>query len=468
MLEVPIAPRDDAPFAAVLDPEDLARYRQAVGRARRRLEQRRLWHINSTPTGGGVAEILGTVLGYLRHAGIDARWLVIRADPAFFAITKRIHNRLHGEPGDGGALGDFEREHVVRVTEDNLARLRDLVRPGDVAFVHDPQPLGLVPALTRMGVEVVWTCHVGVDEPNELAREAWAFLRPFLDGARAFVFTRAAYVWEGIERDRVVILPPCIDAFSLKNVELDDAARDAILAAAGVLPARVPGDPVFRRGDGREGRVTHAADVRHVEPIPAEARLVVQVSRWDRLKDPVGVLQGFARHVERRDVHLVLAGPAPAAVADDPEAMEVLDEVEGAWEELPPDARRRAHLVNVPTVDVEENAVIVNALQRRADVVVQKSLAEGFGLTVTEAMWKRRPVVASRVGGIQDQIVDGEHGRLVDPRDLAAFGAAVEAVLADPDAASTLADAAHDRVRRSFLAPHYLARGLELLERLDG
>ena len=200
----------------------------------------------------------------------------------------------------------------------------------------------------------------------------------------------------------------------------------------------------------------------------AGAPVVVQVSRWDALNDPVGVIRGFADDTDVEDAHLLLAGPAPSAVADDPEALQVLDEVERARERLRPDARARVHLANLPTDDVEENAVIVNALQRRADVVVQKSLAEGFGLTVTEAMWKRRPIVASRVGGIQDQITDGEHGRLVDPRDLPGFGDAVEELLADRSKAEAMGDAARERVRRTYTAVHYLANYLDLIERVAG
>jgi trehalose synthase len=164
----------------------------------------------------------------------------------------------------------------------------------------------------------------------------------------------------------------------------------------------------------------------------------------------------------------MLAGPAPSSIADDPEAIEVLDGVERAWERLRPEVRGYVHLANLPTEDVEENAVIVNALQRRADVIVQKSLAEGFGLTVTEAMWKGRPIVASRVGGIQDQIVDGQHGLLVDPRDLGSFGRALAAILRDPGYGERIAAAARERVRERYLAPHYHANYLALFDRLLG
>ena len=164
--------------------------------------------------------------------------------------------------------------------------------------------------------------------------------------------------------------------------------------------------------------------------------------------------------------HLVLAGPDVAAVADDPEGAEVLAEVEAAWHGLPRAVRRRVHLALLPMDDADENAIVVNALQRRADVVVQKSIAEGFGLTVAEAMWKGRPVVASRVGGIQDQIEDGTTGHLVDPRDLAAFGARISDLLADLHEAERMGEAAQRRVRDHFLGARHLGQYVELFERV--
>jgi trehalose synthase len=191
--------------------------------------------------------------------------------------------------------------------------------------------------------------------------------------------------------------------------------------------------------------------------------VVAQVSRWDRLKDPVGVLTGFVERVPADDEpHLVLVGTDVSAVADDPEGAEVLAETEAAWHALPPAERRRVHLALLPMVDADENAVMVNALQRRADVVVQKSLAEGFGLTVAEAMWKGRPVVASAVGGIQDQIEDGVTGYLIDPEDLGAFGDRVSSLLADPHSAERIGHAAQLRVRDLFLGARHLGQYVDL------
>jgi len=197
---------------------------------------------------------------------------------------------------------------------------------------------------------------------------------------------------------------------------------------------------------------------------------VLQVSRWDRLKDPRGVLECFARHISDPATHLALVGPASGAISDDPEGTAVYGDVAESWRRQPDEVRQRVHLVNLLMEDLDENAAMVNALQRRSDAIVQKSLAEGFGLTVAEAMWKARPVIASRVGGIQDQIVDGESGLLIDdPTDLAAFGAAIERVLADADLAARLGVGARQRVRERFLAIGRLREYVELVGSLiDG
>ena len=276
------------------------------------------------------------------------------------------------------------------------------------------------------------------------------------------MFTRNSYVWEGLDRQQVVLIPPCIDPLALKNIDLSPAQQEAIMVIAGLVTGADP-DASFERPDGTPVRVERRADVLELMRVPPDAPIVTQVSRWDRLKDPVGVLRGFADEPSIGDAHLILAGPSPSSVADDPEAEGVLSELRDAWNDQPMHVRERIHLANLPTDDVDENAVMVNALQRRADVVVQKSLAEGFGLTVTEAMWKRRPIVAGAVGGVLEQIDDGVQGVLVDPSDLGAFGAAVGDLLADPARAAALGGAAHERVRERFLPPHYLAANLEIV-----
>jgi trehalose synthase len=245
----------------------------------------------------------------------------------------------------------------------------------------------------------------------------------------------------------------------------------AILGHVGLVDDARAGAPVFTLEDGSVGRVDHMAEVLRVGRAPSwDTPLVVQVSRWDRMKDPIGVLEGFARLVEAEaapGTHLVLAGPNVGAVADDPEGPRILAEVEQAWRALPEAHRKLVHLAQLPMNDVQENGAIVNALQRHAAVIVQKSLREGFGLTVTEAMWKRRPVVASAVGGIRDQIRDGVEGLLVhDPSDRGELAAALERVLDDEALARLLGDAAYERVRAEYLSISSLVHWAELIRML--
>jgi trehalose synthase len=459
---------DPRRFEAVLSPPDYAELLGLIDRSAAALRARVIWNVNSTARGGGVVEMLRPLLGYSRGGGVDARWAVISGDPEFFAITKRLHNHLHGFDGDGGALGSAQRAHYERVLAANAADFVPLVHSRDVVILHDPQTAGLIEAVKRTGAAVIWRCHVGLDRPNDRAREAWDFLRWFVVHADACVFSRATFAWEGLEHHRITVIQPSIDVFSPKNAALTSEQSRAILARAGVLANGPVTHATFERSDGSPGRVDRRAEMLEETRLRPEDPLVAQVSRWDRLKDPLGVLEGFARHVpDAEAAHLLLAGPATASVSDDPEGAEVFDSVRAAWHALPRDARRRVHLASLPMDDVEENAAIVNALQSHATVVVQKSLAEGFGLTVAEAMWKRRPVVASRVGGIQDQIVDGESGVLIsDPRELGEFGAAIAGLLGDRVRARRIGDAARDRVAHHFLGPHHLGRYFELIERL--
>jgi trehalose synthase len=433
--------------------EEYAAFEEVAARAREQFAGRAIWHVNSTARGGGVAEILHSLLPYVRGVGVDTRWAVLREEPEFFALTKRIHNHLHEDPGDGGSLGGEERalyEETLRASADQLARL---IQPGDVVYLHDPQAAGLVPAARELGVKTIWRCHVGVDEPGPLTRDAWDFLRPYVELADAYVFSRREYVWEGLLEEKVWLMPPAIDPFAPKNQELPPEDVAAILRTIGLGDGEPPTAPVFTRGDGTPGRVERPAQLLQEELLPHEAKFVVQVSRWDRLKDPSGLLECFARHVEDPDVHLGLVGPVTWAVSDDPEGAAVYGHVAESWRELPDDVRARVHLASLPMDDLDENAAMVNAIQRRADAIVQKSVAEGFGLTVAEAMWKGRPVIASRVGGIQDQIVDGESGVLVDdPCDLEAFAAAIHRVLGDPAEAERLGAGARRRVKDRFLA----------------
>ena len=443
--QVAVTPVPLERLAPLLTPERVERLETYVAVAQRLLEGRTIWNVNSTARGGGVAEMLRTLVAYAAGAGVDIRWLVVGGDPAFFTVTKRIHNRLHGVPGDGGRL-----DADARATYDaTLARQRgevvDRVRPGDIVLLHDPQTAGFAGELRHRGALVVWRCHVGLDEHNEWTREAWGFLRELVEPAHATIFSRESFAPDWVDRRWLRVIPPSLDPFSPKNEDLDDGEVEALVHREGLV---VEGDA-----------------------LPADARVVLQVSRWDRLKDMVGVLDAFAEHLDDLppDVHLVLAGPETSGVADDPEAAEVLAECRDRWRSLPERARARSHLVSVPMDDLDVNARIVNALQRWATVVVQKSLAEGFGLTVTEPMWKARPVVASAVGGIRDQVEHGVSGLLLDdPHDGAELAAALSSLLTDAGRCEEMGRAAHERVRDHYLADRHLIQYVELFAQLRG
>ena len=455
---------------------DSGRFEEALHASRRwreRLARRVFWNVNSTAVGGGVAEMLQPLLGYARGMGVDARWVVIRGKPDFFAVTKQVHHALHGSLGSGPALDAEARRVYEGVLRENALELRPLLRPGDVVLLHDPQTAGLAPHLEESGAHVLWRCHIGCETANEVSREGWRFLEPYLAEVPHFVFTRQAYVPDFCDHGKTVIITPSIDAFSAKNQDLSQDVIRTILVHTGLVEGPPPAnaDLRFVRDDGTPGRVERRADVVRLGRPPGwETPLVVQVSRWDPLKDMAGVMRGFAQMLRAghgSDAHLVLAGPNVSGVSDDPEGAAVFEQVVAEWRSLGEGIRQRVDLVCLPTQDVQENAAIVNALQRHAVLVVQKSLQEGFGLTVTEAMWKGRAVLASAVGGIQDQIEHGVSGVLLkDPADIATFAEALGGLLEDAAARERLGGAARERVRTEFLGVDHLLKYAALLERV--
>jgi trehalose synthase len=465
LTDVPVDVLSPDRFRAVLTTEQWVAFSAGVERARKLFAGRTIWMVNSTARGGGVAEMLSALLPYVRGAGIDTRWVVIAGDPEFFRITKRIHNHLHGAPGDSPVLSHDDRRHYEAVTEAGGRELCERIGERDIVVLHDPQTAGMIPVVRSRGVPTVWRCHVGLDMPNDLARSTWRFLIPYVSRADAYVFSRRTFAWEGLDPARIHVIAPSIDPFSPKNADMSAGHVAAILAAAGLEEPFGDVPPEFHRLRGEVDRIRHTAGVHEETRLHWGMPLVLQVSRWDRLKDPIGVIQGFAEGVVPHcDAHLMLAGPAFSGVADDPESAAVYAETEAYWRSLPETVRALVHLATLPMEDEEENAAIVNALQRRATVVVQKSLAEGFGLTVAEAMWKGRPVVASRIGGIQDQIEDGVTGFLLDdPRDVRAFGALVCRLLLDPPLARRIGEAAQRRVREHFLGTRDMLQYVDLL-----
>jgi trehalose synthase len=473
MQEVEVQAAPLAMLEAILSPERSERLVLTAVRAKALLADRVVWNVNATAHGGGVAEMLQGLLAYGRGAGVDTRWLVLDGDPRFFAITKRIHNALHGSADGRSGLGPFEREHYEQVLRDNSLSLQTRVRPHDIVLLHDPQTAGLVDGLLETGARIIWRSHIGRDDSNATTDRGWDFLRRYLERADAFVFSRLGYVPDWLASDRVRVIAPSIDPFSAKNRELDEDEVGRVLRRAGLIAGGNDIDPVaFTRRDGTSGHVRQHTDLMlGTDPLPADAPMVVQVSRWDRLKDMAGVLSAFADYVAsaRPDVHLMLVGPDVSGVSDDPEGAEVLLDCRAAWARLPEPIRSRCHLACIPMDDVDENAIIVNALQRHATVVVQKSLFEGFGLTVSEALWKSRPVLASAIGGIQDQIVDGRDGLLLpDPHDMVTFAQRLQLLFDDPLMAEGLGRNGREQVRDKFLGDRHLEQYVDLFTDLVG
>lgn len=432
MEEATLTERDPDLFADLLTPQAFAAFREAMSRGASALRVRTMWHLNTTLTGGGVAAMLGSMLPYIRGTGVNCRWLMVEAGDDFLAVTKRLHNALHGAPG---AFNAGDRRVYRETLAENAARLDFQVRRDDVVFVHDPQTAGLIPAFKARGATVVWHCHIGTDHPNDYSRAAWRFLHDDVAQADRYIFSRPGYLWEGLSPGKLRVIQPSIDPFSPKNRMLSTSDIDSRVSSI----------------------------------VPEGAPVMLQAGRWDKLKDPLGVLELFAGYLAdaRPDLHLVLAGPSAGDVSDDPSGADVLAECQAYQSALPPAVRERTHLLSTPMDDLDEADLAVNAIQRRADVVLVKSLAEGFGLVVAEAMWKQRPVVASRVGGIQDQIEHGKSGLLIDdPTDGLGFALAAGDLLDDPARAQEMGKQAHCRVIDQFLMSRQLTETMRLVRAL--
>lgn len=355
-------------------------------------------NINSTFTGGGVAEILGRMVPLLRQLGVDARWSVIKGNQEFFQVTKKLHNALHGREEK------LSPQEFSLFMETNQKNMEELDLYGDIIFVHDPQPAPLVEKKKQVDRKWVWRCHIDVSKPSQ---EVWNFLYPFIIQYDAAVFSAPAFSQQLPIRQ--ILISPSIDPLSDKNRELPRDTVDAVL------------------------------EKYH---LPREKPIITQVSRFDYLKDPVGVVQAFELVRRSIDCCLVLAG---GTASDDPESDRVLAEVKERAEGNPD-----IHVLPIPpNSDIE-----INALQRASAVIVQKSLKEGFGLTVSEALWKARPVVASAVGGIPLQVKNRFTGLLSHGIEGTAY--AIKQLLTNPEYARWLGENGRQHVKENFLITRHL------------
>jgi trehalose synthase len=369
----------------------------------------RVVHVNSTRVGGGVAEILAKLIPLKQELGIDTRWEVISGDEDFFRTTKKLHNALQGAPIQ---ISDDEIAHYERTNKESAAEMRDILESADIVFIHDPQPAALLKHTPGRRGRWIWRCHIDVSTPEQAA---WRRLRPFVAGFDASIFSLAAFA-QNLPHTQYLI-PPSIDPISEKNMPLEE--RD----------------------------LSRARDEFGIDP---EREMILQVSRYDRFKDPVGVIQAY-RLAKRFSpgLQLVLAG---GGAADDPEASEIIAEtMEAAGDD--PDI----HVLTLPP----DAHLTINALQRAADIVLQKSTREGFGLTVSEAMWKGKPVIGGNTGGIRLQIIDGHTGFLVSTPEGAALR--IRFLLHHKRRLEEMGALAREFVRDNFLLTRHLREYLTVI-----
>ncbi|MBU4377420.1 MAG: glycosyltransferase [Candidatus Omnitrophica bacterium] len=360
-----------------------------------RLKGKVIQHVNSTSVGGGVAEILNRMVPLLRDLGVDARWDLIKGGEQFFEVTKKFHNALHGR-NEGLTQHDFDI-----FMETSRMNIEEVNIYGDIVFIHDPQPIALVEK--KADNKWIWRCHIDVSDPDQ---KVWGFLLDFILKYDSAVFSAPSFSRELAIRQ--FLIAPSIDPLSDKNKELPQDVIDGVLAKYNIT---------------------------------TDKPIVTQISRFDRLKDPVGVIEAYQNVKRHIDCQLILAG---GTAADDPEAIQVLEEVR---EKAGGD--KDIHILLLPQNDVE-----INALQRASTVIVQKSLKEGFGLTVSEALWKGKPVVASNVGGIPLQIKHKYSGLLCHSVEGAAFG--IKQLLHSPGYAKKLGENGREHIRNNFLLTRHL------------
>lgn len=457
---------------------------QARGAAlAQRLGTSRVWMVNSTASGGGVAEMLPHTCGLLRDVGLDVRWLVLEPnDERFFTVTKALHHLLHGRDA-GRVLDDDDAACFRRVSVEAGDALAEHTEPGDVVVIHDPQPCGTASTLApEIGGRLVWRCHVGVPLHNAHTQAAWDFLSPWLAPFQSVVFSSERYVPAAL-RGRCSVMQPAIDALSHKNRELSPYKLLGILRSAGLAE---DGGPEWARFTTHAERYVDGAFVASGLPSLLSSPLILHVSRFDTLKGFDRSLAAFhllaahgpaqarkKRVAQDRAVDeinrslLVLAGPDPHRVADDPEAVAVLADLCRRRDALPPEIAARVHIVKLPMSNARENALMVNALQRFAAVIVQPSVEEGFGLTVTEALWKGVPVVASNVGGIALQIRPGVDGLIVDrAEDPEVLAEALLTALVMVKQSEHMARSGRRRVAEHFLSLREAGQWLEVVDRL--
>ncbi len=439
-----------------------------------------LWMVNSTAKGGGVAEMLPRQVALLRELGLNTRWMVIGTERTeFFDLTKRIHNMIHGA-GDPSFSAE-ERELYDLVSSELADEFSPLLAPGDLLVVHDPQPAGMG-ALIRQRQDVValWRCHIGLDESNAQTQAVWQFLQPHVSEYDYGVFTAPEYIPEFLT-GRVSLITPAIDPLTDKNRPLAAVHLTGILCNSGLMAEHSPvlRAPFETRAERLNAKGEFGPALEPDEIGLLFRPIITQISRWDALKGWAPLLDAFVQlkrdhrkipnlnedQRKRFDLcRLVFAGPEPASVADDPEAKDVLEELKKKYLSIEPDVRKDVVILSLPMASSRENALMVNALQTCSSIVVQNSLQEGFGLTVTEPMWKRVPVLGAPACGIRQQIRDGIDGRLhANASDPDVIATALVLMLNEPDERDAWGRQGQLRVHDEFLIFSQLRKWLRVL-----
>ncbi len=391
-------------YRGIVDDKVIAHIHKKV----RGLLGKHILHINSTYQGGGVAEMLQSLIPLMNDIGIDAGWRILHGNPDFFSITKKFHNALQGESINFSEM----KKNIYMNTNENFSVYTHIEH--DFVIVHDPQPLPLI-RFYRKQQPWIWRCHIDLSNPCE---NIWEFIKKFILKYDTVIVSNEQYKKTDLPVEQVIFMP-AIDPLSVKNMALKPEVIQKTLKN-------------FK--------------------IPTDKPIMTQISRFDKWKDPVGVVEVFKQVKSKVDCRLVLCG---SMAPDDPEGWAIYEKV-----------RRKSNrlLENGDIILItSENNILVNVLQRVSHVVIQKSLREGFGLTVTEALWKEKPVVASKVGGIPLQIKDGESGYLIEPNDTQQFAEKIIDILNHPELAKGLGEKGKEFVRKHFLITRLLGDYLSLL-----
>ncbi len=408
-----------------------------------------IWMINSTATGGGVAEMLPSQMRIMRSIGVKIEWMVIEASElAFFNLTKRIHNAIHGS-GDG-IFTDEDRAIFEKVNAQNADKAIAAIQDGDLVVIHDPQPMPLAAMIKKKrNVKTIWRCHIGLEEQNETTKGVWSFLSNYFESYDHFVFSLPSYVPDEL-KNKTSIIPPAIDPLSHKNRALHTDKCISILLQSGIVNGREPLLYGFYKHQARRVMPDGSFNsVNHNSNLDLIYRpTITEISRWDRLKGFKELMDAFI--MMKRDneasqdtssvsykrikaTRLILGGPDPAFVSDDPEGEEVLNELIEQYKSIDPKLQDDIAIVLLPLDNTKENALIVNALQRFSNIVVQNSIQEGFGLTATEAMWKQRPVLVSGAAGLRFQVQHDINGKInEDPTDIPRLANTLKSMLNNP------------------------------------